>query len=84
MPRIDLKVPFAGKDDAKRLGARWDAARKVWYVPAGMDFGPRLQKNTQAPCLENSALKSASAPAASMPSGAWPGSPMKMARTPSA
>lgn len=30
--RTDLQVPFAEKDEAKRLGARWDAARKVWYV----------------------------------------------------
>jgi hypothetical protein len=30
--RFDLKVPFADKDTAKRLGARWDAARKIWYV----------------------------------------------------
>lgn len=37
MPRIDLQVPFAEKDDAKRLGARWDAANKVWYVPDGID-----------------------------------------------
>ncbi len=40
MPRIDLNVPFAEKDKAKQLGARWDLARKVWYVPADMDFGP--------------------------------------------
>jgi len=30
--RYDLKVPFAEKDAAKKLGARWDAARKTWYV----------------------------------------------------
>jgi hypothetical protein len=30
--RINLKVPFAQKDAAKELGARWDAARKIWYV----------------------------------------------------
>lgn len=34
MPRIDLNVPFAEKEEAKRLGARWDSDRKVWYVPA--------------------------------------------------
>ena len=39
MPRIDLDVPFAEKDAAKRLGARWDAARKLWYVPDGVDAG---------------------------------------------
>ncbi len=32
-----LKVPFAEKDDAKELGARWDPARKSWYVPDGKD-----------------------------------------------
>ncbi|WP_079435374.1 DUF5710 domain-containing protein [Zoogloea sp. LCSB751] len=30
--RTNLKVPFAEKDEAKRLGARWDPARRVWYV----------------------------------------------------
>lgn len=39
MPRIDLTVPFAEKDDAKRLGARWDGERKVWYVLDGVDAG---------------------------------------------
>jgi hypothetical protein len=29
---MNLKVPFAEKDEAKKLGARWDAARKIWYV----------------------------------------------------
>jgi hypothetical protein len=30
--RFNLKVPFAEKDAAKKLGARWDAASKVWFV----------------------------------------------------
>ena len=30
--RVNLNVPFEQKDEAKRLGARWDPARKVWYV----------------------------------------------------
>lgn len=30
--RVNLNVPYAEKDQAKRLGARWDAARRVWYV----------------------------------------------------
>jgi hypothetical protein len=30
--RIDLKVPFAEKDEAKALGAKWDAAKKIWYA----------------------------------------------------
>ena len=28
-----LYVPFVQKDDAKQLGARWDAACKQWYCP---------------------------------------------------
>ena len=35
--RVDLDVPFAEKDEAKALGARWDPACKTWYVPAGLD-----------------------------------------------
>ncbi|CAM5357227.1 putative protein OS=Stutzerimonas stutzeri OX=316 GN=E5834_20180 PE=4 SV=1 [Stutzerimonas stutzeri] len=38
MPRTDLSVPFAEKDDAKRLGARWDAERKLWFAPDGVDL----------------------------------------------
>lgn len=34
-PRLYLNVPFAEKDQAKALGARWDPARKKWYVPGG-------------------------------------------------
>ena len=37
---IILKVPYAEKDEAKALGARWNAARKVWYVPDGQATAP--------------------------------------------
>lgn len=30
--RVDLNVPFKDKDKAQRLGARWDVAKKTWYV----------------------------------------------------
>jgi hypothetical protein len=30
--RTNLKVPYAEKDEARKRGARWDAARKTWYV----------------------------------------------------
>ena len=41
-----LDVPFAEKDEAKRLGARWDQAARRWYAPrpgmAGLDrWAPR-------------------------------------------
>ena len=35
--KIYLTVPYAQKDTAKALGARWDAAHKKWYVPADKD-----------------------------------------------
>jgi len=38
--RIDLKVPFAEKDTAKALGARWDAAKKIWYIQDVADVTP--------------------------------------------
>ncbi len=38
--RINLATPFAEKDQAKALGARWDAARKVWYVEDVEDLTP--------------------------------------------
>lgn len=38
--RTNLRVPFAEKDEAKRLGARWDAARKVWYIENVTDTAP--------------------------------------------
>ena len=40
MPPIDLNVPYHEKDDAKRLGARWDAARKTWFLPDGANSEP--------------------------------------------
>lgn len=30
--RTYLNVPFAEKDEARKLGARWDEDRKSWYV----------------------------------------------------
>ena len=30
--RTNLNVPFAEKDKARSLGAKWDAARKTWYI----------------------------------------------------
>lgn len=36
MSRDWLDVPYAEKDKAKSLGARWDAREKRWYAPAGV------------------------------------------------
>ncbi|MFA5490051.1 MAG: ATP-dependent helicase [Candidimonas sp.] len=41
--RIDLNVPYSDKDVVKALGARWDSARKVWYISPAQnpkDFAP--------------------------------------------
>lgn len=40
---IVLKVPYAEKDEAKALGARWNPTRKCWYVPDGKDAAPFAQ-----------------------------------------
>jgi Domain of unknown function (DUF5710) len=37
---INLKVPFNEKDQAKALGARWNAEAKLWYVPQGVEAAP--------------------------------------------
>lgn len=38
--RVPLSVPYAEKDAARKLGARWDLESKVWYVPEHMDTKP--------------------------------------------
>ena len=34
---IFLNCPFNEKDECKALGGKWDAERKKWYVPDGID-----------------------------------------------
>jgi len=36
--RTYLAVPYAEKDDAKQLGAKWDRQAKAWYVPADVEL----------------------------------------------
>ncbi len=33
-----LDVPYPEKDVAKKLGARWDAELKLWFIPAGLSL----------------------------------------------
>lgn len=35
-----LNVPFAEKNEAKALGAKWDPTERAWYVPEGRDAAP--------------------------------------------
>jgi hypothetical protein len=58
--RINLKTPFAEKDTVKALGARWDAARKIWYITDVPDLTPFMR---WIPDLQ-SATEDASSPAA--------------------
>jgi len=48
-----LNVPFAQKDAAKALGARWDAANKKWYVPTNKDITLFEQWQAQAGTMES-------------------------------
>lgn len=48
-PLVELAVPFAEKDEAKRLGAKWNPERKVWFVPAGLDTAPFIRWFPQPP-----------------------------------
>ncbi len=41
--RINLITPFAEKDAAKALGARWDATKKLWYIVDVADLTPFLR-----------------------------------------
>ncbi|WP_142850701.1 DUF5710 domain-containing protein [Telmatospirillum sp. J64-1] len=36
-PSVYLDVPFAEKEQAKGMGAKWDPKVKAWYVPDGVD-----------------------------------------------
>lgn len=55
--RINLNCPFSEKDQAKALGARWDATRKTWYIQDIEDLTPfmrwvsPLESPTPAPSL---------------------------------
>ncbi|MBQ3682435.1 MAG: hypothetical protein II922_05070 [Succinimonas sp.] len=40
LSRVYLNVPYAEKDMAKGLGARWDSSRRKWYVADGADLAP--------------------------------------------
>lgn len=41
--RINLLTPFAEKDAAKALGARWDSKTRNWYIVDVADLTPFLR-----------------------------------------
>lgn len=63
-PNIALKVPFNEKDQAKALGARWNAELKQWYVPQGMNAAPFEKWFTHSPAPTKEAVKGATQQAA--------------------
>lgn len=40
MPETYLQTAYKDRESVKGLGARWDPARKQWYVPEGRDLAP--------------------------------------------
>ena len=54
---ISLKVPFKEKDQAKALGARWNAESKQWYVPQGVDAAPFEKWFTDSTSLTQSEIE---------------------------
>lgn len=55
--RIDLSCPFDQKDKAKALGAKWDAAKKVWYIVDVEDLTPFMRWISRPSHLEPSGGK---------------------------
>lgn len=50
-----LKVPYAEKDKAKQLGAKWDNKIKAWFIPDGVEYLPFekwISKREQAIYIE--------------------------------
>ena len=45
---ISLKVAFNEKDQAKSLGARWNAESKHWFIPQGLEVAP-FKSGSQTP-----------------------------------
>lgn len=39
MARIELNVPFSQKDEAKKLGAKWDPEMRKWYITDSLSLG---------------------------------------------
>lgn len=58
--KIYLDVPFAQKDEAKALGARWDAVKKKWYATATKDIALFARWQTESGAVASIAKASSS------------------------
>jgi len=63
--KIYLNVPFAQKDEAKALGARWDAVRKKWYVPENKDATLFAKWQTESGAVDSPSPRASSSSASS-------------------
>ena len=60
---IYLNVPFQEKDQAKSLGARWDAMAKKWYIPDNLtDQEEKFARWSENPNFANTAADNLSQP----------------------
>ncbi|WP_333878665.1 DUF5710 domain-containing protein [Methylobacter sp.] len=65
--KIYLNVPFAQKDEAKALGARWDAVQKKWFVPPEKDITLFAKWQTESGAVEPPRAKTSSSNNSSPP-----------------
>ena len=63
-----INVPFAQKDTAKALGAKWDASMKKWYVPADKDSAVFAQWSPQASALTGTEIPTSKPTSSKKPS----------------
>ena len=64
--RINLVTPFSEKDAAKALGARWDSAKKVWYIVDVEDLTPFLRWIPNLDAAQDTGATALASPKASM------------------
>ncbi|MCL5825204.1 DUF5710 domain-containing protein, partial [Neisseria meningitidis] len=38
--RVYVQIPYADREQAKMLGAKWDKEEKSWYIPPGVNQEP--------------------------------------------
>jgi hypothetical protein len=69
--KVYLNVPFAQKDDAKALGAKWDATQKKWYVLDDKDLN--LFSQWQSSALKPTNKKQVITPASTSTKSSNPG-----------
>jgi hypothetical protein len=65
--KIYLNVPFAQKDQAKALGARWDAVQKKWHVPADKEIALFAKWRSEAGAVTSPGPKTSASKISSSP-----------------